>query len=397
MVDMDVMQRLVSTGSDAGYPALGWIAGYFEEPLCLRYRSANGALSERGCDRSNADAPSWVAAIFDLLGHAPVTAHREISTWSRTTGTLEIEPDRTRLIEHEGLDVKNLSKLTAVTLLTLDALIFWIVGRALKPATTIAAAVEKLGVPGDYEPLASFRTEEFAAIATGINRLAERLQHLDVARLRLSARLIETQEAERREIADELHQEFGQCVAAVGALSASLRQSVMNQQDVCEEDIEALESTADTMLSSLRSVLKRTSLPPVDTQGLSSSINDMVAAWKIRFPGSPVVALRIGIDRHSCLPKEVSLCVFRVIQEGLGNIARHAPGRRRVSVLIDADSRDLCVSVSNDRMKSSTPAPSTGLGLGLLAERVRCLNGRFEVEATEDAFTIRATLPVSLA
>src|ERR1700690_173048 len=105
MISLDVMQRLLSTGSDAGYPALSSAAGYFADPLCLNYRAADGSTSRYGCGPgpssqgpSGEDYPRWLMKVLAALGPRDVELQREISLWSRTAGVLGVKLDEERLL-----------------------------------------------------------------------------------------------------------------------------------------------------------------------------------------------------------------------------------------------------------------------------------------------------------
>ncbi len=403
MVALDVMRRLVSTGSDAGYPALGWVAGYFPDPLCLRYRAADGSTSEQGCSPgSSAGAyPRRLMQILAALAPEHLVLRRDISLWSRTAGVLQVELDEPRLLEREWRSVKDLLGLTAVTLLVLAALIFWVIGRALRPTAKIVAALDRLGGGGEYLPMPDFQPREFGSIAGGINRLAARLAQSTAARQDLTARLIRLQEDERREIAHELHEEFGQCVAALGAVGVGLRDSVMSGETVTEADVAPLEAGIETMLASLRSLLRRMSTPPMERQGLRSALADLIGAWRSRLPAEAHIAVEfasLAEDIHD----ERALCVYRIVQECLSNIGRHAPSSRSIEVCVREEARRLCVRVSNDlgnadrgNAGETRAAASAGMGLKLLEERVRCLMGTFTVDVSASRFAVGAALPTA--
>jgi two-component system sensor histidine kinase UhpB len=398
MVALDVRQRLVSVGSDAGFPALSWIAHHFPDPLCLRYRAADGSTSAQGCSEraANTEVPHWLVSVLSALGPRHIAARREISLWSRPVGVLEVEPDEPRLLQRQWHSVRELLSLTAVILLVLDLLTWWIVGRALRPTAQIVAAVERLGEGAQSAQLPQFQPREFGLIASGVNRLADRLAQSAAARERLTARLIRLQEDERRELAHELHEEFGQSVTALGAVSASLRHSVSADKALTEADIGPLESGVEHLLSSLRGLLQRMSLPPLAQQGLHSALADLVTSWKIRLQDRPRIELDCEPRTVEAPDDERALCAYRVVQECLSNIARHAPNSHNARVYVRQEPRQLLVRVSNDHtgVQESRTLLSTGMGLNLLAERVRCLHGVLSVENSATEFAVQAHLPV---
>ena len=398
MVADDVMRRWGSLDADVRHPDLGGAAARFPEPMCLRYRARDGSESQWGCGPSQTASgiPWWIVRVLDALGPGHITLQRQISAFGIQAGTLRVESDDTSLLQHQWRSVRELMALSAVMLLTLDMLAFWVIGRALRPTATIVAALERLGEGMNDTRLPGLRPREFALIASGINRLAKRLADSYTARAELTARLFRVQEAERRELAHELHEEFGQCVTALSAVSASIRDSVRKGDALTEADVLPLESGVEQMLSSLRALLQRMSLPPLEQQSLRSALSDLVAAWRIRLHGGPRVVVDADASIDQMPNNENTLCVYRVVQECLSNIARHAPNCQMARVHIRREPHWLQVRVSNDLVQSGqdhTPS-GTGMGLKLLGERVRSLHGAFSVEISALQFAVEANLPV---
>jgi two-component system, NarL family, sensor histidine kinase UhpB len=399
MVAADVLRRWVSLDSDARQPDLGGAAARFPEPMCLRYSALDGSYSDWGCGPSlpGSGAPHWIARILGALGRGHISLQRQITVYGLAVGTLRVESDDASLLQHQWRSVRDLLGLAAVMLLALDILAFWVVGRALRPTAGILAAVEQLGEGMNEVRLPVLRPREFRLIASGINRLAQRLADSYAARAQLTARLISVQEDERRELAHELHEEFGQCVSALSAVSASLRHSVSRGDALTEADVMPLETGIEQMLSSLRGMLQSLSMPPLEQQGLRSAVADLVSAWQIRQHDGPRVELDADPGADQMPNHEYAPCVYRVVQECLNNIARHAPGSRSARVCIRQQPQWLEVRVSNDLagVQQERAASGTGMGLKLLAERVRALHGVFSVEMSAVQFAVQASLPMT--
>ncbi|HEY6453515.1 MAG TPA: ATP-binding protein [Steroidobacteraceae bacterium] len=396
IVAADVRRRLVSLDSDARRPDLGGAARRFPEPMCLRYRALDATVSTWGCDPSpdGAGVPTWMARVQRAFGPGHITFARTIDAYGRPAGTLTVESNDTSLLQYQWRRVSELLQLSAVTLLALDLLAFLVIRRALRPTAIIVGAVERLGEGMTGVRLPALRPREFTQIADGINRLATSLADANAARRDLTARLIRLQEDERRELAHELHEEFGQCVSALGAVSASLRQSVIAGETLTEADVVPLETSVEQMLSSLRGMLQHMSQPPLEGQGLRSALVDLVTSWQIRGQGT-----RIALDADAAegLPNdECALCIYRIVQECLTNITRHAPASANVRVQVCRESHRLCVQVSNVLTGVGVPrVPGSGMGLKLLGERVRSLSGSFTVEVSATQFAVRAELPMA--
>ena len=398
MVAADVMRRWASLDLDARQPDLGGAAARFPEPMCLRYSALDGSYSDWGCAPTalGSRVPHWIARILGALGRGHISLQRPITVYGIAVGTLRVESDDASLLRHQWSSVRDLLGLAAVMLLALDILAFWVVGRALRPTASIVAAVEQLGDGMNEVRLPALRPREFRLIGSGINRLAQRLADSNAARAQLTARLISVQEHERRELAHELHEEFGQCVAALSAVSASLRHSVSRGDALTEADMMPLETGIERMLSSLRGMLQSLSTPPLQQQGLRSAVADLVAAWQIKLHHGPRVELDADSGAEQMPNHEYAPCVYRVVQECLNNIARHAPDSRSARVCIRQQPQWLEVRVSNDLVgvQHQRVVSGTGMGLKLLAERVRALHGVFSVEMSAAQFAVQASLPM---
>src|ERR1700733_9544114 len=139
MVAADVMRRWASLDADVRHPDLGGAAARFPEPMCLRYSARDGSESEWGCGPSHSASgvPPWIVRVLDALGPGHITLQRQISAFGIRVGALRVESDATSLLQHQWRSVRELMALSAVMLLTLDVLAFWIIGRALRPTAKI--------------------------------------------------------------------------------------------------------------------------------------------------------------------------------------------------------------------------------------------------------------------
>jgi signal transduction histidine kinase len=395
LVTADVMRRWISIGSDQRTPDLAAAAARFPAPPCLRYVAQDGTQSDWGCaDPGAAPAvPPIIAPALRAIGLVSLDLERKIVIYGVPVGTLEVESDDAALLETQWRRVRDLLGLTAVTLLALDLLAIWIVGRALAPTAKIVAALEQLGAGDPHTRLPRLHPREFTFIADGINRLADGLSRANAARSALTARLYRVHEEDRRELAHELHEEFGQCVSALGAVSAGIRQSAVAGEPVTQSDALALERGVEQVLDSLRSLLERMSRPPLEGQGLRSAIADLVTAWRARH-GAAHVDAEIDPDVEALASEQCALCAYRIVQECLSNVARHAPGTRCVRIALDARGARLRLAVSNDLDGAAACAAGAGMGLKLLDERVRSLQGSFGTAVVDGKFEVRAELPM---
>lgn len=237
--------------------------------------------------------------------------------------------------------------------------------------------------------------------ARAVGRLNARLreQHLHEVEqtrelARLSTRLLQAQEDERRRIARELHDEIGQ---SLGALKLELAVAERTAQ-AASLDVALAEarSITDSTITTVRDLSQLLHPAMLDHLGLPDT-----ADWYLRaFSRRTGITSELRIDRlDERLPHDVEVCTYRVIQEATTNVARHA-GATSCRVEIARDAAALHVVVE-DNGRGFTPRPprmTDGHGLGLIGvrERVVSLGGSLRLESADGAGTrLSVDLPLS--
>ena len=207
----------------------------------------------------------------------------------------------------------------------------------------------------------------------------------------LSRRLLQLQETERRAIARELHDEIGQMLTALrllltfkpGLPQGKLLSRVTDARSVVQNLFDRVRALALDLRPAM-----------LDELGLLGSLPGLIRRYtkrtniRIRFDHSGLVAKRF--------PQEVETAAYRIVQEALTNVVRHA-GVSRATVSLRADSRTLCVRIEDagrgfDPMGTRSDS-STGL-IGM-QERARLLSGSLSIDSAPGNGTrVTAVLPI---
>jgi signal transduction histidine kinase len=216
------------------------------------------------------------------------------------------------------------------------------------------------------------------SILTLQRNAAERFKEVSAARSelkRLSARLVDTQEEERKGIARELHDEVGQTlsalVLAIGNLASTIRAS---GGSACEGEIESVRSLAENAVRVVRSMslLLRPSM--LDDLGLVPALQWQAREMQKRYGLTVRVAAKnISED----LADEYKTCIYRVVQEALTNISRHS-GADTANVAARQE-EDRIVLTVEDNGRGFDAKKEKGLGLLGIEERVAQLGGDLQV------------------
>jgi signal transduction histidine kinase len=207
----------------------------------------------------------------------------------------------------------------------------------------------------------------------------------------LSARLVRTQEEERRSLARELHDEVGQSLSAI--MMEAGNAEFADTPGEMRDRVQVIARMAERTLSEVRdlALLLRPSM--LDDFGLVPALN-----WQAREMSKRTglkIAVEAGEDCDS-LPEEHRTCIYRMTQEALNNAARHA-GARSVRITVRNTGNRVLFSVRDDGAGFDKKVVR-GLGLIGMEERVRSLGGRLKIDSQPGrGTTISAELPLSEA
>lgn len=213
---------------------------------------------------------------------------------------------------------------------------------------------------------------------------------------RLSAKLVDVQEQERRSIARELHDEVGQALTAIKVeLAVSERAGGLSDKALLAlRDVRAI---TDRTLQQVRDLSQLLHPSLLDDLGLSAAIE-----WYLKgFSRRTDVRAELLQDRmEERLPPQVETCIFRVVQEALTNVARHA-NATSVRVYLQRLPHTVLLTVEDDGVglaqAAATDAPR-GLGLLGIRERAGELGGTFRIESQPGKGTrLTVELPVEVS
>ena len=315
------------------------------------------------------EGPVWDTAvpIFDgQAGVARVGLSEEsmLATVSALTGQMLLT---TVMVSAVGI--------AAATLLT------WVVTR---PIIELKRAAEAVG-QGDFQqrvtPWAGDKigelAESFNAMTADLAQAEQERAEREQLRSQLLEKVITAQEEERRRIARELHDETGQALT-----SLMVRLQMINQQcplpDIKSQLDEIRELVAQT-LDEVHNLSVELRPSVLDDLGLEAALSRYVQDYRARYP-LDVDLLVVGLEER--LPPPVETAVYRIIQESLTNIARHAHATT-ASILVEQRNGRLKAIIEDDGVgfDRQVVAKNGRLGLYGMRERAELLNGALTIES----------------
>jgi two-component system sensor histidine kinase UhpB len=225
---------------------------------------------------------------------------------------------------------------------------------------------------------AAFRDPEIRNLAEAFNGTLDEIARDREEINQLASQVIRAQEEERRRIARELHDDTAQVLFAQLLRLSALRESEDTSVHVLAESLEQLTSEA---LESVRRLALELRPPALDDLGLLAALGDLAQRFSDQL-GIPVDYLARGPKTR--MPADIELVLYRIAQEALTNVAKHARART-IWIDMERSDSDVTLSVRDDGTgfdpSAATGHDDRGLGLGLfgMEERAALVGGRLRV------------------
>ena len=219
----------------------------------------------------------------------------------------------------------------------------------------------------------------------------------EAALRRLSALLLRAQDQERRRVAREVHEGVGQYIAGLNLMIGKLRKDCIDEINPdSQQTLAECRTLIQKASQEIRTISYLLHPPTIDDLGLKSALRWLVDGYGKR--SGLQVSLEVSSELSRLKP-EIEMTLFRVAQESLSNIRRHSESPTAVVRLFQrSDEIVLEIADQGKGMPARAPGSQTNRGVGLagLTERVKELNGHFELESSPNkGVSIHVTLPMT--
>jgi len=350
--------------------------------------------------KAGRDAPVWFAR---LLTPAPA-----VQSIRFPGGQLEVRANASRAVLDAWDYVVRLSVIALALLIAVNTLVFWLVGRAVRPFGDIVKALNLLEAGRFDVVLPPLPGTEASAMGTAFNRMVGVLkQNIENERraLRAESELSDSRELtrwidhhieqERRMIARELHDELGQSVTAIRSMALSVAQRVAPLDAQSESAARLIADESSRLYDAMHGIIPRLTPLVLDNFGLADALNDLAERTRRSHP-DVTVGLHVDLSRAS-LPADVALALYRAAQEGITNSLRHGQARE-LTLDVKGEPEEVRLTLLDD----GSGLPPEGLqrnghyGLRWITERVESLGGTFKLASAEPRgalLEVRVPLP----
>ena len=225
----------------------------------------------------------------------------------------------------------------------------------------------------------------------------EQLAKLLLDHRQLAQKHLHVQEMERKFLARELHDELGQYLNAIKVDAVSIQAKVPDGESPIWRGAAVIIQHADHVYAVVRDLIRRLRPIGLDELGLEAALEQYVDDWRRRLPQ---VQLRLSLEGDlDALGEPHALTVYRLLQEGMTNVSKHA-GAKHVEIRVERSrsaagrADEVLFSMMDDGRGADLSAGKPGLGLIGMRERIETLGGSLQVTAEPTkGFGIQAHIP----
>lgn len=337
--------------------------------------------------------PAWFQRLLSKLSPQWKPSVRPLEYQGMVLGKLVITPDPSYEYAEKWKQIADLLKLVLIFFVAVNLMVIWAVSQALKPTAKILDALNELENGNLAARLPSFKLPELARIGEKFNHMVETLQRSIQRNHKLTQQLITLQEEERKALARDLHDEFGQCLTAINTDANVVLKASDKKYPELKESALAIAQLSKHLIDMVSGLLQQLRPGILDELGLKPALLDLVDTWKSRHKNIHCEIKISGIDHN---PEEtVSVAIYRLVQESLTNVARHANASQvevEIYALTAQGKSGLQIHV-RDNGSGFDASHTTGLGLPGMRERVEGLGGTLKID-TSKGTEIKAWLPI---
>jgi two-component system sensor histidine kinase UhpB len=353
--------------------------------------------ADRTSDTDDAHAPpAW----FVTLIH-PETTSVEVPLSVRG------KPERLVITSHPNDEIAEIwdsivtqLEVGSITVVALFLVTMMVVSRALAPLSSLSQAMTRIEDGAYNVRVEPGGAPELAAICAKLNHLAATLGAAVEEKRQLAERAVSLQDLERKQIARELHDEFGPYLFSLRAHASAL----VRPAQAGEVDADSLQKHGDAILEQVnalqhcnRRVLERLRPVGLAELGLREALDALLRLWR---QSHPDVAIETSISRSLGATGETTeLTIYRVVQEALTNVFRHA---RATSVNVTIEpaeqgARNCALVRVCDNGRGLDADHKLGLGLTGMRERIMALGGTLSVASSDGGVTVEAIIPKAVS
>ncbi len=266
--------------------------------------------------------------------------------------------------------------------------------RVVRPLDALVAEGQRVQAGEAFRPLPVEGPRDVRALLAAVNGMLARLDQQQATLREYARQVVRGQEEERLRLSRDLHDETVQDLVALNQRLDLLR-GRLGGDEAADAEAARFQETLRTAIAEVRRLSNNLRPHVLEDLGLSAALRAITHDLEQQMANAQAHCEVVGRER--ALPEEVELTVYRIAQEALANVRKHAPEASRVSValIFEPDAVELVVEDDGPGFDADGDRPADGhLGLTGMRERARLFGGRLSIEsAPGEGTTVLLRLP----
>jgi two-component system sensor histidine kinase UhpB len=358
------------------------------EAIQFRRVEPGGAQSPIRARAGPGKVPEW---FIELLGISQIGASFPIMIGANHVGDIVFSPDISADVFEKWIGFLALGCAGLGLLVLTGVIAYFTAGAALAPLRDLGAGLTRMRNGNYGELIPASGPPEIRNSCEEANELARTLSQLSRDNRILLRKIVSLQDDERRDLARELHDELGPLLFGIRANTVALLEAEPSEKEQLDISAQGVFQSVEALQQANRRILDRLRPLYIHELGLEKSIQTLLRNAQSQVP-EMTWAAKID-DSLRGIDGILSQTVYRVIQEGITNVLRHAMASS-VEVKAAIDQNQLVIEISDDGVGFSE-GNVFGRGLTGMHERVRALNGTLQLLREDHRTYVRCRLPVT--
>jgi two-component system sensor histidine kinase UhpB len=326
-------------------------------------------------------APNWFVNFMGLISEPWQLQRLPVEILGQPKGAIVITPDPSYEFGEIWNQLAGIFYLAGAFFILTNILVAWIVFRALSPVEFILKALTELESGNLKVKMPNLKTSELSAISSKFNGMVKTLRASIEQNHQLSQKLIRIQEKERKSLARDLHDEFGQSLTAIHADAAVLKGLANKDYPKIKPSVNAISDLSKHLMNLVGGMLSRLKLGVLQELGLEEGLKDLLNTWQLRHPKIKLY-FQVNLKALPKINETISITSYRIIQECLTNISRHAKAKH-VAIEIQVLKKNLSSKMIDIHVKDDgiglSKSHRDGFGLSGMRERIHEVSGNIKI------------------
>jgi signal transduction histidine kinase len=273
---------------------------------------------------------------------------------------------------------------SAVILLAVSLLALFAVGGTTNALTKLTAAAKAIAGGDLNQRVYTSTGDEIEVLSNSFNTMAEQLEKTYRSLHNLSAHLLSVREEERKAVAREVHDELGQVLSTLKIDLSWLKKRLPEEREELTQKAISMLELIDSTIDIVQNITSELRPPVLDDLGLAAAIESEAE----KFGERTGIKCEVSVEDFP-LDLSVSATVFRVFQESMLNVARHADASRvGISLKVSDGSLEMAIKDNGRGITEEDIGAPTSFGLMGMRERILAIGGKVELKGSHNMGTL---------